>query len=173
MYFAVTDSKIINSTTLKIFMKLLQLLLVTTLSITISQAAIAQAKTEKFKVAGECGMCKKKIEKAAKDAGATFAEWNVESKELIVKFNSRSSNTAKIQQHIATVGYDTPQVKATNEAYDNLHGCCKYERTAEVADCCKDGKCVKCDCCKDGKCSKNMDCCKSGNCEKKDCCTKS
>ena len=33
----------------------------------------AQAKTETFKVSGNCGMCKTKIEKAAKDAGAKVA----------------------------------------------------------------------------------------------------
>jgi hypothetical protein len=32
------------------------------------------------------------------------------------------------------VGYDTQDVTADNKAYDNLHGCCKYDRkeTAEV-----------------------------------------
>ena len=52
-------------------------------------------------------MCKKKIETAAKDAGATYALWNEESKELTVKYKSTSTNTAKIEKQIADVGYDT------------------------------------------------------------------
>ena len=46
-------------------------------------------------------MCKSSIEKAAKAAGATTAEWNKDSKALTVTYNSTSTNTAKIQQKIA------------------------------------------------------------------------
>ena len=91
----------------------------------LTTASFAQtSKKESFKVDGACGMCKKKIEKAAKDAGATYALWNTDSKMLVVKYNSSSSNTAKIQQKIAGVGYDTPKFKATDEAYNSLHECC-------------------------------------------------
>jgi hypothetical protein len=164
-------------------------------AVLISSAAFSQEKNETFKVSGECGMCKSKIEKAAKAAGASFASWNVDKKELTVKYNSVSTNTAKIQQEIAKVGYDTPNFKATDDAYNNLHECCKYDRSMFAAkaccedgkctkDCCKDGKCEM-ECCKDGKCTKGgecckseMECCKDGKCSKeahngKDCCKKS
>jgi len=29
---------------------------------------------------------------------------------------------------LAKVGHDTDEVKATDEVYENLHHCCKYER---------------------------------------------
>jgi len=136
------------------------------------------AKTETFKVSGNCSMCKNKIEKAAKDAGATSASWSTESKQLTVKYNSASTNTAKIQQKIAAIGYDNAGAKATDAAYDKLHGCCKYERSdasSDKASCCsKDDEAAcaehgdkhdaKAACCKDGKCSKEghtgADCCK-------------
>jgi copper chaperone CopZ len=138
------------------------------------------AKTETFKVSGNCGMCKSKIEKAAKEAGATTASWNVDTKELTVKYNSTSTNTAKIQQKIAAVGYDNAGVKATAEAYDKLHGCCKYDRSEaakkDKSSCCSDeAECAehkgdhdaKADCCKDGKCTKEghsgADCCKKSD----------
>lgn len=89
----------------------------------------AQAKTETLKVSGECGSCKKKIEAAAKKAGADYAMWDVDTKELTIKYNSTSTNTAKIQKAIAAVGYDTPDFKATDEAYNKLDGCCQYDRT--------------------------------------------
>lgn len=137
-----------------------------------------KVKSESFKVSGNCGMCKSKIEKAAKEAGAKDASWDAETKELTVKYNSSSTNAAKIQEKIAEVGYDNAGFKATVDSYNKLHGCCKYDRTADVkADCCKDGKCTMAghdgkDCCKDGN---SMDCCKDGKCtmaghDGKDCC---
>jgi|SRR5688572_6632110 len=136
--------------------------------IALSTTAIAQTKTEKISVAGECGMCKKKIEKAATAAGASYAAWNADTKELTVKYNSSSTNTAKIEQAVAAAGYDTKNQKAADETYDKLDDCCKYERTTTneaKADCCKDGKCTDCKDAKDGKCKKDMSCCKEGKCE--------
>ncbi len=127
----------------------------------LTTASFSQATKESFKVSGECGMCKKKIEKAAKEAGATYALWNSNSKVLIVKYNSTSTNTAKIQEKIAGVGYDTPKYKATDEAYNSLDDCCQYARSGVKADCCNNEKCKGAACCKDGKCEKeNSDCCK-------------
>lgn len=139
--------------------------------------------SETIKVSGNCGMCKTKIEKAAKTAGASFAEWDVDTKILSVKYSSKSTNSAKIQDAIAATGYDTEAKKATDEAYNNLHSCCKYERAGKASmDCCKDGKCTKeghdgKDCCKE-KGHDKMDCCKDGKCTKeghagKECCRKS
>lgn len=181
--------------TLKIFSILLLCMAFTVISFA------QKTKTETIPVSGNCGMCETKIEKAAKEAGASTAEWNAGTKSLTVKYNSSSTNAAKIQQAIAKVGYDTRDFKATDEAYDKLHGCCKYERTAageakhQCSDKCemKDGKCaMEAGCCKDGKCSQpghdgkdccksadhHMDCCKDGKCSKpghdgKDCCRKS
>ncbi|HEY0354923.1 MAG TPA: hypothetical protein VGC29_01895 [Flavisolibacter sp.] len=159
-------------------MKTLQLLFASVFCIALSVSVNAQEKAETIKVNGECGMCKSKIEKAAKGAGATYAVWDVEKKELSVKYNSTSSNAAKIEKAVAAVGYDTQNEKATEEAYNKLHECCKYERTSAneaKANCCancKDGKCAdckegKCKDCKEGSCDhKAMDCCKDGKCEK-------
>lgn len=133
------------------------------LFVTFCFAASAQSKKEVFKVSGECGMCKKKIETAAKNAGATYALWNTETKELTVKYNATASNTAKIEKSIAGAGYDTPDFKATDAAYNKLDDCCKYDRTA-AADTTTDACCAKADCMKDGKCDKNAACCKDKNC---------
>lgn len=86
-------------------------------------------KTETVKVSGNCGMCKKKIEKAAKSAGAKTASWDAEKQSLTVSFPDAKTNLLKIETAIAEVGYDTQDVLATSEAYGTLHGCCKYERT--------------------------------------------
>ena len=148
-------------------MKTLQLFICSLLMVSFSFVANAQEKSEAFKVSGNCGMCKAKIEKAAKTAGATFAEWDVDTKQLTVKYTSTDVNAAKIQQSIAKVGYDTPTAKATEEAYNGLHGCCKYERETTTAN---EAKEVKKDCCADGicaktgePCKKDMSCCKDGD----------
>ncbi len=146
------------------------------LLLSIATVGFSQTQTEKIKVSGECGMCKKKIEKAAKDAGATYAEWNTDGKFLTVKYASNGTSKAKIEQAVAGVGYDTENVKATEEAYNKLHDCCKYERasaSAATQSCCNSEHCTKTACMKDGKCSPDMACCKEAGCDKKDCCKKS
>ncbi len=147
--------------------------------ITVSTISFAQKeKTETIPVSGNCGMCKNKIEKAAKGAGAADAKWDVDAKTLTVKYNGSTTNTAKIQDAVAAAGYDTRDVKTTDEAYDKLHGCCKYDRTAAVGNDQKmparttqsDGSArsgTDGDCCTDGKCSTaghdGKDCCKASH----------
>ena len=88
--------------------------------------------TTKLKVAGNCGMCKSSIEKAAKSAGATNASWDADAKLLTLIFDSKTS-LEKIETAVAAVGYDTEHKTATNDAYNALHECCKYERAAAPA----------------------------------------
>ena len=95
----------------------------------------AGEKTEKFKVKGNCEMCEKRIEKAASAVeGVTKADWNKESKQMEVTFDDTKTSTDKIEVAIAKVGHDTPHHKAKTDVYDKLPDCCKYDRTAEVAD---------------------------------------
>jgi copper chaperone CopZ len=96
-------------------------------------SANAQTPT-KLKVSGNCGMCKSSIEKAAKTAGATTANWDMDAKILTLMFNSKT-NLDKIETAIAAIGYDTEHKTATKAAYDALHECCKYDRdSTQVAD---------------------------------------
>lgn len=86
--------------------------------------------TEKFKVKGNCGMCEKRIEKAASSVeGVQSADWNKESKMIEVKFDDAKTSTGKIEMAIAKAGHDTPHHKAKDEVYDKLPGCCKYDRS--------------------------------------------
>lgn len=89
-------------------------------------------KTEKFKVAGNCGMCKARIEKAAKSVdGVSAAEWNKETKVIEVSYDAALTDVQKIQETIAKAGHDTEKVAASDEAYENLPSCCHYERMTE------------------------------------------
>ena len=152
-------------------MKTLKIFSIAFICTVISTTLLAQkTKTETFKVSGECGMCEKKIEKAAKTAGASYAEWNKETKIITVKYNSTTSNLAKIQKSIADAGYDNAGAKATDDAYHKLDECCQYDRTSNTAKaCCDSEKCTGKDCCKDGKydmqACKDAGCCKDGKCD--------
>jgi hypothetical protein len=85
-------------------------------------------KPTQIKVSGNCGSCKKHIEKAAMDAGATTATWDKTTKLLALTFDANKTNTDKIETAIAGVGYDTEHKVATEEAYKKLDECCQYDR---------------------------------------------
>jgi len=110
-------------------MKKLSLLSMVLLGLFFSATSIAQSvKKETIKVWGNCGSCKKKIEKAAKSAGASSASWDSESHELAVSYAEEKSSGVKIQEAIAKVGYDTQDFTADDKVYDELPGCCQYDR---------------------------------------------
>jgi periplasmic mercuric ion binding protein len=88
--------------------------------------------TESFKVLGNCGMCQKTIQTAALGAGAQSAVWDVETHTLSVTFKKKKTNVEAIQKAIAGKGYDTPLHRASDAVYNNLHGCCKYDRTESL-----------------------------------------
>jgi hypothetical protein len=84
--------------------------------------------SDKIKVWGNCGMCKSHIEKAAKEAGASYAVWNKDTKILAVKYDLAKTSNKQIQQQVANAGYDTKDFLADEKAYKNLDECCQYER---------------------------------------------
>ena len=89
----------------------------------------AQEKNKKmsFEVDGVCEMCKMRIEKAAlKVPGVKYAVWDIPTHELSLIIDARKTNSMEIKASIAKVGHDTKELKATQEAYDNVHPCCKY-----------------------------------------------
>lgn len=111
-------------------MKTLNICVALLFSIFAVNFSVAQTsiKKESIKVWGNCGRCKKTIETAAKNAGATFANWNENTKLLKVSYNSSTSNSEKIQKSIAASGYDTQNFKADDQAYKKLDECCQYDR---------------------------------------------
>ncbi|WAC01690.1 cation transporter [Lacinutrix neustonica] len=84
--------------------------------------------TMAFGVRGNCGMCKSTIEKAAHTVeGVTMASWDVDKKKIEVSFDDTKTNVMAIHNAIAASGYDTDKVAGSEEAYENLPGCCKYD----------------------------------------------
>lgn len=103
----------------------------------LSITAFAQNKnaTASLEVDGVCMMCKERIEKASiKTKGVKSAVWNVKTHELKLIFDERKTDLKTIQKNIVAVGHDTKDLKATDEAYNSVHPCCKYRDKEIVND---------------------------------------
>ncbi len=84
-------------------------------------------------VKGNCGMCKDRIEEATtKVKGVKEANWDSETQQLKVVFNDKKTSLVAIEKKIASVGHDTEHEEAPDSVYNNLHGCCKYDREATL-----------------------------------------
>ncbi len=82
-----------------------------------------------IEVNGNCEMCKKRIEKAAFSVkGVKSANWNIDNHMLHLILNEEKASVNDVKKAIAKVGHDTDDVKATEEEYNTLNGCCLYER---------------------------------------------
>ena len=96
--------------------------------------ATAQEKKNKnakhdIEVKGNCDMCKKRIEKAAFGVkGVKSAEWHSDDQTLHLILNEEKTSALEVQKAVAQVGHDTKDVKAPQKTYDELHGCCQYDR---------------------------------------------
>ena len=118
--------------TMKYYQKMKNLILI--LAVMVTTVSVAQNKNAKasLDVDGVCLMCKERIEKAAiRTKGVKSAVWNVETHELKLIYDERKTNLDTIRQNIVAVGHDTEELKATDEAYNSVHPCCKY-RDEEV-----------------------------------------
>jgi mercuric ion binding protein len=104
-----------------------------TLLAVFGSSAFAKENIDSVKVNGMCGSCKKRIEKAALEAGATSANWKEETQLLTVKYDDTKTTLLNIEKKIASVGHDTRDVKAPEDAYKKLDECCQYDRSSGTA----------------------------------------
>lgn len=102
------------------------------LSITINAQKIKNAKTETVKVYGNCGMCETKIEKAGDVKNVASVDWNQDTGMATITYDTTKTNQDEILKRIAIVGYDSDKFLAPDDVYNNLHGCCQYDRVAKV-----------------------------------------
>ncbi|HTE31789.1 MAG TPA: heavy-metal-associated domain-containing protein [Chryseolinea sp.] len=120
-------------------MKANRILLATFVAVIAFQSGNAQSgkellnnrtKTESIKVYGECGMCKKRIEKAAIAVkGVQSANWNEDSKYLTINYDLFKKDVPdNVQQKVTEAGHDTGKYKADDAVYEGLPACCHYSR---------------------------------------------
>ncbi len=105
---------------------------ITLLSIQSYAQEIQEIDTATFKVAGVCEMCKDRIENAALIKGVKFAEWNKDSKDLVVIYKTDKTTEEDLHKAVAEYGHDTEKEKAKKENYDKLPFCCEYRDGVET-----------------------------------------
>jgi len=89
----------------------------------------AQTKSFKARVEGNCGMCKERIETAAKsDKNVKSAVWNIDKKILTVKYDASKTDKKSVLKSVAEVGHDNEFFRASDKSYDELDSCCQYDR---------------------------------------------
>ncbi|WP_091083364.1 DUF3347 domain-containing protein [Flavobacterium gillisiae] len=103
------------------------------LSVTAATAQIKNTKTETVKIFGNCGMCETNIEKAGSLNKVAMVDWNKDSKMATITYDAKKTNSDEILKRIALAGYDNEKFLAPVDVYDNLHGCCQYDREAKLA----------------------------------------
>jgi len=100
---------------------------------TVSFAQIKNEKTETAKVNGNCGMCKRTIEKAGNVKNEAQVLWDADNQRATIKYDSEKTTIDTVLKRIAQVGYDNEKYLAPDEVYSNLHDCCQYERELKQA----------------------------------------
>ncbi|HZW63757.1 MAG TPA: heavy-metal-associated domain-containing protein [Flavobacteriaceae bacterium] len=86
-----------------------------------------------FGVRGNCGMCKKTIEKAANSVdGVTRASWDKDKKKIDISFETSKTSEMAIHKAIAASGYDTDKIPGNEDAYKNLPNCCQYDHSMQM-----------------------------------------
>ena len=80
-------------------------------------------------VYGNCGMCESRIEDAAGGLeGVIVADWDQDTKMMYLEFDSEKVNVDQVELAIAAVGHDTENHRAPDAVYEDLPGCCLYDR---------------------------------------------
>lgn len=83
--------------------------------------------TVKIKVAGNCGMCKERIEDAAYGKGVRHAVWDKTAGEITVTYRADRTSREEIMRRIAGAGHEAGTVPADDSAYQKLPNCCAYK----------------------------------------------
>lgn len=95
-------------------------------------AQIKNAQTETVKVYGNCGMCETKIEKAGNLKKIAAVDWNKDTQMATLTYDAKKTNQNEILKRIALAGYDSDQFLAPDQVYNDLPGCCQYDRVAKM-----------------------------------------
>lgn len=112
---------------------LLSFVFILTITMGFSQSKTDSTKTS-FGVRGNCGMCKATIEKAVNNIdGVSSAIWDRDNKKIEVSFDVSKTNLMEMHKAISASGYDTEMSIASEKSYNNLPGCCQYDRQMNIS----------------------------------------
>ncbi|AEA42871.1 heavy-metal-associated domain-containing protein [Fluviicola taffensis] len=90
------------------------------------QKTTAKTETVVIQTSAECDECKERIEGSLNyTKGVKFAELDVPSRKLTVKFKSDVISLEEIKKQISSLGYNADEVLADPTAFEKLPACCK------------------------------------------------
>ncbi|MEI5985255.1 MULTISPECIES: DUF3347 domain-containing protein [Sphingobacterium] len=113
--------------------KLTIYIFISVLGIGALQAQIKNQETITASIKGNCGMCKKTIEKAGNEKNISAVNWDADSQTASISFDKTKTSKEAILKKIAQVGYDNESFRAPDDVYAKLHECCLYDRDHETA----------------------------------------
>ena len=93
-----------------------------------SELALSQKKFEEviIQTSAQCGDCKERIEsKLNYTKGVIFAELELETKKVTVKYKTKFITLLEIKKAIASIGYSADEIKAKEEDVLKLPKCCQ------------------------------------------------
>jgi copper chaperone CopZ len=109
---------------------ILSIFLAVTLTLTVAgqnTRAAGGIQTAEFRVGGNCGMCKARIERVLlQNRGVVSAMWNPATGKATVKYKPSKTTPEQLKQTLCTAGHDTEQCAAADATYTNLPACCHY-----------------------------------------------
>jgi copper chaperone CopZ len=107
-------------------MKKLILMMILFFSTTGLYAQKGNVQTVVIQTTAECGECEIRLEdKLNYTKGVQFAELDVPSKQLTVKFNAKKISLDEIRKIVSDLGYQADEVPADSKTYEALPACCK------------------------------------------------
>ena len=102
-------------------------------SLIIASACAQEAKvvTAEIHVDGICSMCKERIENAVDVKGVKSAEWTVSNHHHTISYRTDKITEEEIHRLLNEAGHDTEKSKASDEAYNSIHACCRYREMTD------------------------------------------
>jgi copper chaperone CopZ len=96
------------------------------INMTFAQEKKAKYETVVIQTSAECGDCKVRIEDGLNYMkGVKFAELDLETKKVTVKFSPKKSTLLQVKEKINSIGYDADDLKAQTEIVKKLPLCCQ------------------------------------------------
>lgn len=91
-----------------------------------AQKGEPKVKTAVIQTSAECGDCEERLEEMLNyTKGVSFAELDLTTMKLTVKYKTASITEAEIKEKISKLGYDADEVKADPQAQSELPMCCQ------------------------------------------------
>ncbi|UKN02552.1 cation transporter [Paracrocinitomix mangrovi] len=105
---------------------ILSIIFVLFLSASFGQEKAPKVQQISFKTSAQCGMCKERIEEELNyTKGIIFAELDVDSQILTVKYKTKFLNQEKVKYLVTKIGYNAGEFPRDNKAYEKLPKCCQ------------------------------------------------